>query len=116
MKPFNLDEALAGKPVVTRDRIKITELHHFKTFQSSYKVLAIINGLAHWFNENGKLNQDHETRLDLFMASEKKEGWINIYKYENHPSIVSFFHETKKLAEAACMKDRIACVKVEWES
>jgi len=81
MKPFNLQEALAGKPVVTRHGIIVTKIYHIKEKDvNEYTVLAVINSNSFWFNKNGIYNPRFETGLDLFMATEKKTVWVNVYK------------------------------------
>ena len=75
MKPFNLEQALNGKPVVTRDgrkvvKIKMNEIH------KDYPVSAFIaqrdgKPCAWWaFSKDGMFNANRvETEVDLFMAS-----------------------------------------------
>lgn len=81
MKPFNLQEALEGKSVITRDGHKITSIHHFKHSESTHPVYAHIEGSSRVekFNVEGKWSASgtltHE--LDLFMEDE--EYWINVY-------------------------------------
>ena len=97
MKPFNLQEALAGKPVVDRTGEPVTDFHYFK------------------FYADGDVASN-----DLFMASEKKEGWINVYPHPNgeikdrHMGAV---HKTKEKADLYQLSDpkRVACVRIEWE-
>jgi tellurite resistance-related uncharacterized protein len=79
MKPFNLQKALAGEPVVTRDGNKVTEIHNFSTRHGEMTVFAIIEGCFLTFNNNGKHYSSEfvDSNFDLFMA--EPEAWINIY-------------------------------------
>jgi hypothetical protein len=85
MRPFNIDDARQGKPVCTRDgrdvRIVCWDMNG-----EFYSLLAVIeneDGTEYGceFRKNGKMNPtDRESDLDLFMKSETKTGWVNIYR------------------------------------
>jgi hypothetical protein len=78
MKPFNLEKALAGEPVVTRGGDKVTEIHNFSTRHGEMTVFAIIEGGFLTFNKNGEHYSEFvSSDFDLFMA--EPEAWINIY-------------------------------------
>jgi len=75
MKPFNLQQALKGKPVVTRDGRKVIKVEIYETLKD-YPVRALIaqhNGKpCDWwaFSKDGMFNANRvETEVDLFMAS-----------------------------------------------
>lgn len=78
MKPFNLEEALAGKPVITRDGKEVKQLIQFdiKDWDCLY---GVIDTDVHSWNINGKYFLNKETEYDLFMKTEKKSIWINVY-------------------------------------
>ena len=72
MREFNLEEALAGKPVVTRDGTKISEIHYFKTMEiHEYQLLAILEGRIEYFLKNGKYYDGCENENDLFMVDDE---------------------------------------------
>lgn len=80
MKPFNLEEALAGKPVVTRGGRKITDLHYFRVEDNIFPIYANIEGYKtiDRFTIDGLYdNMVTKHPKDLFMISEEK--WTNIY-------------------------------------
>lgn len=113
MKPFNLDEALAGKPVITADGKPVEEIYYFKKANiGSMRVYAAIEGLILNYYENGRSWTERHSGIDLFMASEKKSGWINIY---NKGGTSGEVYTTKEEADRAGVSERVACVKVEWE-
>jgi hypothetical protein len=74
MKPFNLEQALKGKPVVTRDgrkvvKIKMNEIH--KDYPVSAFITQRDGGSCAWwaFSKDGMFNANRvETEVDLFMA------------------------------------------------
>lgn len=80
MKPFNLNEALAGHPVVTRDGRKVTQLHLFDV-SNPYCLWAVVGGGILSFTREGAYTTfTRESVYDLFMESINPEKWINIYK------------------------------------
>lgn len=79
MKPFNLQEALAGKPVVTRQGDPVTQLHKFDV-QGHFSVAGVLSGAVQNWTEQGKLYTNQEHGYDLFMASEKRTEWIVLWK------------------------------------
>jgi hypothetical protein len=100
LKPFNLQDALAGKPVVTRQGKKVTQLHLFNT-NAEEPLFAIIEDDEDVFcwSTNGKYNPTKQTSFDLFMAPEKKSIWVNLYEYENGQLWVGCYYNS--LAEAS---------------
>lgn len=82
MKPFNLERALAGDKVVTRDGREVTFVGHFPKLTPGYRVAAIIAGdqIIRQFGESGKYNMDgQEAITDLFMAPKTVKRWVNFY-------------------------------------
>lgn len=83
MKPFNLQEALEGKPIVTRDGRKIIECHYFKYINKSlFPIYAIFEGESstRTFTINGECNYGSESSHDLFMYEEPRTYFVNVYK------------------------------------
>jgi hypothetical protein len=124
MKPFNLQEALAGKPVVTRDGREVTDVTYFSTLRNStsFKLRGVLEGYLRKFNDAGMYLTNKN--LDLFMASTKKTGWVNIYR-ENittWPALKllpggAVIHPSKAIADKQqeTAKERIAVVELTWE-
>lgn len=83
MKPFNLEQALAGKPVITRDLRKVNEIHHFTTASKDEKftLYAVVEGAIHSYNVNGSYMSQGTNDADLFMEEPIVEGWMNLYQH-----------------------------------
>jgi hypothetical protein len=82
MKEFNLERALAGEPVVTRNGKKVTELHLFKNealIQPLYGTIEGDEDVLQW-TTYGIYNIKEETSWDLFMAEQKKSIWVNVFE------------------------------------
>ena len=123
MKQFNLEEYKKNpnRRVITRDsksvRIVCTDM-----MGTSYPILAICrvdptHDCYYSYTLNGKHNLGVDSRLDLFFAPEKKEGWINLYKINSDISPGPLTYNTKEEAESATgnMPDYISTIKIEWE-
>ena len=68
-RDFDLEKALAGEPVVTRDGREVKDLHLFTSVQTYYPVVGIIEGRILSFSKEGKyLTNRSESDKDLFMA------------------------------------------------
>ena len=109
LKPFDLQKAREGKPVCTRDGRKariicfdrkggtpivgLIQEDGFETVATfSERGLCLINGA-----------------YNLMMLTEKKEGWVNVYKNQ--------IHDTPESAEEGHkgITDYIKTIRVEWE-
>jgi hypothetical protein len=80
LKPFNLEAALKGEKVVTRDGREVTDIREFPTATEGYRVAAVLNGDIETFTESGKYDNFGQTSADLFMAPKERVVWANIYK------------------------------------
>ena len=118
MKPFNLKEYLknSSKKVVTRDgrdvRVICTDFNNPK-----FPVIGEIEG-SKWpisFTAKGLFSNYAASDYDLFFASEKHEGWVNVYKDGDRFYSSMDILKTKDKAEALSCRSCIATVKIEWE-
>lgn len=87
MKPFDIERAKAGDPVVTRDGRKVRILCYDKK-DDSYPIVALIENEAEdefteSFTLEGKYwdKKTEEESEDLFMAPIKKTMYVNLYKH-----------------------------------
>lgn len=124
MKPFNLDEYLANptKRLITRDGRKVNRIL-CTDVNGRYPIVAVIEShdgnteQAYSFTKDGKYYVNDFNEKDLFFASEKHEGWMNIYKFSRECSAYkgSFIWPTEEEAKSAADSDPVATVKIEWE-
>ena len=117
MKPFDIELAKQGKPVCTRDGRPVRILCYDFITPENNPIVALVKlnekqeGIV-CYTGNGKNYPNGECSLDLMMATEKKEGWINIYE----GGIVSSIYATEKIALFNKIEDRyITTIKIEWE-
>ncbi len=104
-KPFDLEEALAGKPVVTRSGQKVTEIVSFKTEGLTYPIRAIIGNGCLGFTKEGMFDTGGSVSdMDLFMKVETKTVWFNVYLRPDGTVYTQFRYDTEKEA-----KSMVAC-------
>ena len=80
-KPFNLQEAMSGKPIVRRDGVPVKFVVYREEVTDGFPVVVIVGGSFGAYREDG-LAYGFGTKSDedLFMAPEKKKVWINVWK------------------------------------
>ena len=111
MSKFNLEKAMAGAPVVTRDGQKAVIVKDFDTTEAygDFVIVVNIDGKAQafeiWNDGRYYTTKGEESVYDLFMAPVKREGWV---KFAG-----SIFNtEQDAMANDA---GQINVVKIEWE-
>lgn len=122
IKQFNLDEYLKNpnRKVITRDghdvRIVCTDCKNYE-----YPTVALVTCDDDEFVVNctkeGKCHTSNKYKYDLFFASEKKEGWINLFKINSSVGPGALTYNTKEEAKLAVgnRSDYITTIKIEWE-
>ena len=119
MKQFNVEEYRKNpsRKVVTRDGRNVTI--HCTNCVGFRPVIAEIEGEDYSldFNKNG-IHCRGISNDDLFFASEKHEGWINLYKNEDGISWISpnYFASKKEAEEEGKTRTcSVTTIKIEWE-
>lgn len=121
MKPFDLKQALEGKRVVTRGgRAEIKGLHLFENGILAGVSSAVPKRLYTW-DKTGKYleSSPFDGSCDLFMAPEKKSGWISIWEDKgltyNRCSQICKTEMDARTQLYGYDGNIVAVVKVEWE-
>ena len=119
MKPFNIKEHLEHPEweVVTREgrpvRILCTDLD-----DNDYPVAAVVGNFhVDKYTAEGLFQAGKETKYDLFFASEKHEGWVNIIRDMVHNEVYcgNMIYASKEEAERIANNATLATAKIEWE-
>ena len=88
MKPFNLEAAKAGKPIVTRDGRPVQFIAYVKDASSFDKLIVLVpqrlnvdypNSILR-FPDSGRYNDNIDNKYDLFMAPVKTKYWANVWR------------------------------------
>lgn len=123
MRQFNLEEYLKnpGRHIVTR---KGTDAKIICTDGSNktYPIFALIQNEEYKdvlsYTNDGINVEGSESPFDLFFVTEKKEGWINIYKSKSMGAPIGgtiYDSEEEAETEGKRGKNYIETIKIEWE-
>ena len=124
MEQFSLDKYLANpsRKVVTRDgcpvRIICTDMKSYNE-----KIVGLImsdTGMEYIFiwTQQGKQYLNMDTPDDLFFATEKHEGWINVYRNSDSGRVYTgAAYDSKEDAEKRkeSGENYVTTIKIEWE-
>ena len=129
MKPFNLEEAKAGKPVCTRDgkEVKILDFdfytpdYHDYTKPNHFMVVKIKkrtdDEIIELYKLDGLKNHDgSESWEDLMMKPEKHEGFVWLTRNFTSVTACAFTYKTKEDALShKPSSEGFVLAKIEWE-
>ena len=124
MKEFNLTEYLKNpsQKVFTRDGREVRIICTDFLSKMNKPVIALIkedeNKESVWnFTKNGKyyLCKNEESLKDLFFASIKREGWVNLYRNNNTTHIGNIYSNEKEAKEYKDEDLYITTIKIKWE-
>lgn len=120
MKPFDLDEYLKNplKEIVTRNGQKVRIICTDKIGGYPIIALVLIDGkeMPYPYTELGHLEHGKAHPMDLFFASIKHKGWINVYMDNNGFYPGKSFFETKEEARSMTISSHyVATAQFEWE-
>ena len=79
MKPFDLEAAKRGEPIVCRDGTPVKFIAHVPEAYEQLRVVFLRGKQVQAVYESGKEFRDCEDRFDLFMAPKKRIVWVNLY-------------------------------------
>ena len=123
MKQFNLEEYLENpsRKVVTRDGRNVRIICTDRKDPDAPIVALVENEYVEGergmcYSKEGKVYNDNLSNVDLFFATEKHEGWINIYRTKDDGlfssnNIWATEEEAKRVKGGAY----ITTVKIEWD-
>lgn len=101
LKPFNLERALAGDPVVTRDGRPVTQLTYFRARNTTYKLIGVVDDdVESWSDRGETWSKGGITNSDLFMAPKTRTVWVNLYPSPCSAISGNFvYHESEERAD-----------------
>lgn len=99
MKEFNLELVKQGKRVVTRGGLEVRVICTDFKSKGNTPILALLKDnkkeeeIIHFYTLKGKVFDNKESALDLFMDEDGE--WVNIYQENGKCFISESFHPTK---------------------
>ena len=122
MAKFNLEEYIKNpnRKIVTRKGYPVRILAIDLEDEDFPIAAAIDNRYPMSYTSRGTVNYElrHEDDRDLFFATEKHEGWINLYKNEDGISWISpnyFISKKEAEKEGKTHTCSVTTIKIEWE-
>lgn len=119
MKPFDLNLAISGSPVITAKGHQVRLAGYNPYAKNKEQVVGWVSldeqsAEARAWSDTGEAAGDDD--FNLFMAPVKKRGWANIYS----PSAtefydISYIYTSEGQAKGAATKDVVATVSIDWE-
>lgn len=122
MKPFNLEEYLKNpsRKVVTRDGRKLERILCTDA-KGLYPIVALVenyNGTADnslQYTKSGKYFIEGASNSDLFFATKKHEGYVNVYRNKEHLWCGDIKRTETEAKELEYIEFYITTIKIEWE-
>ena len=115
MRPFDLQKAIEGHPLVTRDGRHVQEFHYFEKVNEGYPIVIVISGKKICINEKGKAINGLESQDDIFLAPTKIKKWINIYNVMSYCGMYKSKEEALKNIFQDTYRTCIATIEIEFE-
>jgi len=117
MEQFNLERALAGEPVITRNGKEVTQLVRFECDRPQ-KIWGVVEGELHsWYNDGTWYNHTEGSIHDIFMKPKENAIWLNVYKDRDSGNLfVGQAHreeEWAKLAIDSTHAEHIKTIKID---
>lgn len=121
LKPFDLEAAKNGAPVVTVDGREARIVCFDRSHLGGASLVVLVkdsNGQEriYAYYPKGHYYSDEETPLDLCMAPIKKIGWVNLYRdIDGVVTTGRLIHNTKESSSIISTDGCIGSIKIEWE-
>jgi len=82
MEKFDLERALAGEPVCTRDGRDVTQLVKFDAKNEDEVIFGVIDEEIYSWTIDGKWDNmvKSQSPFDIFMKPKENAIWVNLYK------------------------------------
>ena len=121
MKEFNLEEFKKNpsQKVVTRDgravRIICTDAKGDEPITALVYNKIRDEENVYTYNRDGYFYGDNVSCLDLFFDTNKREGWINIFKIGKIYQCGNIHNTEEEALNCKSKQNYIATIKIEWE-
>jgi hypothetical protein len=119
MKPFDLEKALAGEPVVTRDGRPVKIAGYNPHAVEGVRILGWAGKTSRsWYYDGKYTEAENGHDADLFMAEKpkvKKEGWVNLYKSKKGFLFTRFDDSITNVTMGKLRSVLVKSFKIEWE-
>jgi hypothetical protein len=98
LEKFDLEKALNGGKVVTRDGREVLEFTKFENIKDYPLVGVLDNQIYAWTIEGYYVDGCNELNADLFIEGKVQSVWVNVYKSDKQNILVSGSYKKKETA------------------
>jgi hypothetical protein len=100
MEKFNLERALAGEPVITRDGREVTRLVKFEADREGYPLMGVLDeNVRSWTIDGRFATFSENSPKDLFMKPKENAIWVNVYKREDGSLYIGGIYNNEQEAQ-----------------
>jgi hypothetical protein len=78
LEKFDLEKALNGAKVVTRDGREVSQFIKFDTYEK-FSLYGVVNDEILFWDIKGRYYEGANPNIDLFIVGEVRRGWVNVY-------------------------------------
>ncbi|MBU9386612.1 hypothetical protein [Burkholderia multivorans] len=121
LKPFDLEAAKRGEPIVTREGIPARFIAYVPEFKDGYRFIAAVDGGDEpaCFFDSGAFRQEGTHPLDLCMGPRTKTVYVNVYDRHIDEGLSrgypAFAFDDVEVARLNARKDDVLAVAVPIE-
>ena len=117
MRKFDLNAALRGEKVVTRDGREVRTVLQPDGVTEEQSVVVVLNGIVQQYCPNGSFYTDGRSHdMDLFMATKSFKAYCNVYRDATGEAYTGQLHKTVADAEKNATGKAHAVATVTWEA
>lgn len=109
--PFDLEKALAGAKVKTREGLDVKIAGYNKDIDGDGALVAWVAKGVYCWTKDGIYTENEESKLDLFLATEMREYWVCLCRKDNHT--YTFVSSKKEAAEILAKADKAEIIKTD---
>ncbi len=97
LEKFDLEKALNGTKVVTRDGREVTQLSKFNTYRKLC-LYGVVDDEVECWTIDGQYTDNSSCSMDLFLESKVESVWVNVYSNIHSHTLTSEWFKTKEEA------------------
>jgi hypothetical protein len=98
MKPFDLEKALSGEPVITREGKEVKQLKYFNTKEANC-LYGVMDYEVYYWKINGTVTNKGSHTHDLFMAPKTMKVWANVYYSDKKGLVIGSMYQNEESAK-----------------
>jgi len=99
LEEFDLEKALNGAKVVTRDGREVSQFIKFDTYEK-FSLYGVVNDEILFWDIKGRYYEGANPNIDLFIVGEVQSIWVNVYKNQKDRKISIGYNQYKSKDDA----------------